>query len=291
LLRAPPVRFLCINALLVTGLALIPASAADEPPTALPTYVVSVARAPQDAATLPIAVRTFGGAELAAAPTLDAALRADPAFSLFRRNSSFSANPTAQGVSLRGVGPSGASRTAVLFDGLPLNDPFGGWITWGQLPALTLDGAEIAHGGGSGTWGNAALGGTVAIASAPLAITGGAAAGEAGSGGLWRTEVAHTQAFDADAVRVNVRAEGFSGFHPLREEDRGSVDRPLDHRHRLAHLAWQHQLAPAMNATLSARLFEEDRGNGTVLQENNTEHFALALEGRDGGQPLWQATA
>jgi len=266
---------------------------AEDEPTVLPTYVVSVARAPQEVTTLPITVRIFSAEDLAAAPTIDAALRVDPAFSLFRRNSSLSANPTAQGVSLRGVGPSGASRTAVLLDGLPMNDPFGGWITWGQVPALTLDGAEIVHGGGSGTWGNAALGGTVAIATAPLDTTQGAAAVQAGSDGLWRGEVAHTQATASGAVRVQARAESFDGFHPLRPDDRGAVDRPLDHRHRLAQVAWRHAIASDTDVRLTARVFDEDRGNGTILQENHTElaHLNLAFEGREGTRPLWQAAA
>ena len=47
-----------------------------------------------------------------------------PGFSLFRRTDSRLANPTAQGVSLRGIGPSGAGRSLVLLDGIPQNDPF-----------------------------------------------------------------------------------------------------------------------------------------------------------------------
>src|ERR1700719_2967877 len=47
---------------------------------------------------------------------LDDRLRQVPGFSLFRRSSSIVANPTTQGVSLRGIGSSGASRTLVLSD-------------------------------------------------------------------------------------------------------------------------------------------------------------------------------
>src|SRR5262249_26072700 len=60
-----------------------------------------------------------------AAPTVDDALRQVPGFTLFRRTGSRVANPTAQGVSLRGIGGSGTSRALVLDDGIPLNDPFG----------------------------------------------------------------------------------------------------------------------------------------------------------------------
>src|SRR6185436_1398888 len=57
----------------------------------------------------------------APAPTLDDALRQVPGFALFRRTGSRTANPTSQGVSLRGIGASGASRALVLDDGIPLN--------------------------------------------------------------------------------------------------------------------------------------------------------------------------
>src|SRR5437016_1192088 len=55
---------------------------------------------------------------------LDDALRSIPGFSLFRRQSSRASHPTTQGVTLRGLGPSGAGRTLVLLDGVPQNDPF-----------------------------------------------------------------------------------------------------------------------------------------------------------------------
>src|SRR5947209_7892095 len=61
---------------------------------------------------------------------LDDRLRQVPGFSLFRRSSSIVANPTTQGVSLRATGSSGASRTLVLWDGIPVNDPFGAGVYW-----------------------------------------------------------------------------------------------------------------------------------------------------------------
>jgi len=73
-----------------------------------------------------------------ASPAIDDTLRQIPGFTLFRRSGSRVANPTSQGVSLRGVGASGASRAVVLDDGIPLNDPFGGWIFWGRVPATSL---------------------------------------------------------------------------------------------------------------------------------------------------------
>ena len=58
--------------------------------------------------------------EQSPAVVADDVLRQVPTFSLFRRTSSIAANPTAQGVSLRGIGPSGVSRTLVLLDDMPV---------------------------------------------------------------------------------------------------------------------------------------------------------------------------
>ncbi len=146
------------------------ASAPPETPVVLPTLVISATRAPQDAATLPLAVDVISADSLRSAPTLaiDDTLRRSAAFSLFRRTGSLTANPTAQGVSLRGIGPSGASRALVLLDGVPLNDPFGGWVAWTKLPSASLDRAEIIRGGGSPAWGGSSLGGVVHLLSTPL---------------------------------------------------------------------------------------------------------------------------
>ena len=73
----------------------------------------------------------------------DDVLRQIPTFSLFRRTSSLASHPTAQGVSLRGIGPSGVSRTLVLLDGVPFNDPFGGWVYWTRVPLDSTDRIEV----------------------------------------------------------------------------------------------------------------------------------------------------
>src|SRR5260370_26657219 len=77
-------------------------------------------------ADTPAAVSVLHSTQLAESPgvNIDDRLRDVPGFTLFRRSSSVVANPTTQGVSLRGIGSSGASRTLGLFDGMPENDPF-----------------------------------------------------------------------------------------------------------------------------------------------------------------------
>ena len=83
--------------------------------------------------------------------------------SLFRRTSSLSSHPTSQGVSLRGIGPSGVSRTLVLVDGTPFNDPFGGWVYWTRVPLEDTDRIEVVDGSSSSLYGNYAMGGVINI--------------------------------------------------------------------------------------------------------------------------------
>ena len=98
-----------------------------------------------------------------AAPTIDDALRQVAGFSLFRRSGSRYANPTAQGVSLRGIGASGASRSLVLFDDVPLNDPFGGWILWNRVVPVAVERMEVLRGGASSLYGSDSLSGAINI--------------------------------------------------------------------------------------------------------------------------------
>ena len=98
-----------------------------------------------------------------AAGALDDALRSTPGFTLFRRSSSRVANPTTQGVTLRGVSGSGASRTLVLADGVPLNDPFGSWVYWNRIPFAAVDRVEVVRGATGDLYGAGSLGGVVQL--------------------------------------------------------------------------------------------------------------------------------
>ncbi|MGH9632416.1 MAG: TonB-dependent receptor, partial [Bryobacteraceae bacterium] len=98
---------------------------------------------------------------------LDDRLRAIPGFSLFRRSSSLVANPTTQGVSLRGLGSSGASRTLVQWDGVPINDPFGGWVYWTRVDPYELERVEVSRGASTSVFGDRAMSGAIAMFSRP----------------------------------------------------------------------------------------------------------------------------
>jgi outer membrane receptor protein involved in Fe transport len=204
-----------------------------------------------------------------AAPTLDDALRQVPGFSLFRRSDSRVSNPTAQGASLRGVGASGASRTLVLLDGVPLNDAFGGWVYWSRVPRIAIERVEVVEGGASDLYGSAALGGVVQAlgrSDAPAAAveasggtqgTGGVSAYMAGESGAWSLRGAG-EAFTTD------------GYVLVPEDERGPVDTAAGGRHVSGTLTLQRRIGAAATF-VRAGAFGESRENGTPLQVNDTE--------------------
>ena len=127
------------------------------------TIVVRAARLSPSPTDPVFSIVRLKAQDLQASPRLDEALKAVPGASLFRRTSSLSANPTSQGVSLRAIAPSGAGRALVTLDGVPQNDPFGGWVIWTALPPEGLSGASVVRGAGAGAYGAGALTGVVSL--------------------------------------------------------------------------------------------------------------------------------
>jgi outer membrane receptor protein involved in Fe transport len=95
--------------------------------------------------------------------TLDDRLHSVAGFQLFRRTSSWTANPTTEGLSLRGLGSTAASRTLVVSDQVPLNDPFGGWVHWDEIPSLAIHQIQLLRGGAADLYGSSAIGGVVDV--------------------------------------------------------------------------------------------------------------------------------
>ncbi len=149
-----------------------PATAQQPVPTyKLPPVIVTSTRtgiSPENATTY-VTVLTHQDIKQSPQLVLDDLLRQVTGFNTFRRSSSIvtapADDPEAQGVTLRGVGPGGASRALVLLDGIPVNDAFGGWIYWDEIPLNSIDRIEVVEGGGSNLWGNEAEGGVIDIIS------------------------------------------------------------------------------------------------------------------------------
>ncbi|UUY01428.1 Plug domain-containing protein [Sphingomonas sp. J315] len=63
-----------------------------------------------------------------------------------------SAHPTAQGISLRGIGGNASSRALLLLDGVPQADPFGGWVPFPATLPQRLARVRVTRGGERLSW-------------------------------------------------------------------------------------------------------------------------------------------
>lgn len=205
----------------------------DAPP-ASDEIVIVAPRLPEAPGERAFSSFSIDAATIATENRLDEALRRAPGVSLFRRSDSATANPTIQGLSVRASAPSGAGRALVLLDGVPLNDPFGGWVIWGALASETIERASIVRGAGAGPYGAGALTGAVQMEEhagqgVGLTLEGGelgyrrvAAFGEAGGG---RASLLLGAAVETSDGWVPVRAGRGAADVPLRSETQSAVAR------------------------------------------------------------------
>lgn len=258
---------------------------------------VTAARLEEPETRAAFAITKLDGEAIRNAPDLrlDDILKQAPGVTLFRRASSLVANPTTQGLALRWTGPNAASRALVLLDGVPLNDPFGGWIYWSAIDPGRIGEVEIIRGGGTGALGNQALMGGLRLHSRrpekALEIDASARRGEFDT-----TQLTAGIGAKHGPLSLSVSGQYFDsdGFHLVPERQRGPVDIPA--ASDLASATGRAELELTEATTLSASLgwFEEDRINGSRLSTNHTDAIDASLGlvvdgGRDAAS--FQATA
>lgn len=231
-------------------------------PADLPDIVVTAARLPPAASEAAFSVVRIGEERLSRETRLDEALRSVPAVSLFRRTSSLAANPTTQGISLRAIAPSGAGRTLVTLDGVPLNDPFGGWVIWSQVPTESLSGLDVVRGAGAGPYGAGALTGVIALrerdgAGGALDLSGGELGGQ-------RLGAASTLSAGRFSLTGALQREVSDGYVPVRGPAAGAADTPLDLETLSGALRLDAAFAGDVALSLRASAYDEERGSGLL---------------------------
>jgi outer membrane receptor protein involved in Fe transport len=257
-------------------------------PTAVEqTASVTATRSNVEIAPTANTTSTLSAADLNEYPalTLDERLRQHAGFELFRRSSTWVANPTSEGISLRGLGSTAASRTLVLSSGVPLNDPFGGWIHWDEMPPETVAAVTLASGGGSDLYGSSALGGVIdVIPAAPsvgrshgvvptLAQADLAAASEDTTNFSARADARQSSWGELIAGQV-FRTDGYILVAP---GVRGAVDVPANVHFENGRVEANRSLPSDGQAFLIGNLLNEAHGNGTPIQTNGTRLWRYIL--------------
>lgn len=239
---------------------------------------VTAARTPLPLDASASSVRIMTGQQLSEAPgfTLDDRLRQVAGFQLFRRTSSWIANPTSQGTSLRGLGSTAASRTLVLSDEVPLNDAFGGWVHWNEIPQLAVRDVELMRGGASDLYGSSAIGGVIDVVPvAPsrfhyVADVFGASKDTSSLNGLL---TAGDKRWSGLGVTTLFRTDGYITTAP---DVRGEVDIPSNVHSQSGRLELRHQIGGTGDVFLRGNLLNEARSNGTPMQTNATRIWRYA---------------
>ncbi len=214
---------------------------------------------------------------------IDDRLRMVPGFTLFRRNSSLVANPTTQGVSLRGVGSTGASRTLVLWDGVPLNDPFGGWIYWTRVPSEEVDRAEVVRGATTSVFGDRTMSGSVALFTRPAEPMRLSLGMEGGNLGTIQPSAGFSHVIQKIGISGFVRAFDTDGYLIVPKERAGRIDTAAGVRFVAGAFKADYSTAKD-RISLKVDVLTEERANGTPFQTNSTSLGTLGANySRDFG--------
>ena len=156
-----------LGALATLPLALVPVAAWAEEEPAAPIVVTGHGlRETPATPAYDVTVLTREALTRAASGRIEDVLAGVAGFQQFRRSDSRSSNPSAQGVTLRAVGGNATSRSLVLLDGVPVADPFFGYIPFSALAPERLSSVRVTRGGGSGAFGAGAVAGTIQLESA-----------------------------------------------------------------------------------------------------------------------------
>jgi outer membrane cobalamin receptor len=244
-----------------------------EPSSVREQVVVSAARTEVRLSDTPGSTILLSTADVTAAPALrvDDVLREVPGFSLFRRSGSRTANPSSQGVSLRGLGGTAASRALVLADGISLVDPFGGWVDWNRLPRAAISTVEVVRGGASNLYGSDAMGGVVQfLMRHPEAP---AFALETSYGNGRTPDLSFWTGSRAGRWDYSLATEMFrtDGFILVPDSVRGSVDTPANSENATVYARIGHGLGANGKIFGRGNYYTDSRNNGTRIQANDTQ--------------------
>ena len=232
---------------------------------------VTAYRAPLGVLESPVTTRLLTQQSLrsTAAVTFDDQLRQLSGVELFRRSSSLVANPTSQGISLRALGSTSASRTLVTEDDDPLNDPLGGWIHWQEQPELSIKDVELVRGGVSDLYGSSAIGGVVNIIQALPSSKGITVRSTFGGEGTYDNSLlatAHHGPWNLFAAGGLIGTDGYIQESP---SQRGPVD-VASNVHSQNALVFAGRDFGNLKLFVRGTGFDESRHNGTPYQINAT---------------------
>jgi outer membrane receptor protein involved in Fe transport len=197
-------------------------------------------------------------------------------------------------VSLRGLGSTAASRSLVVFDDVPLNDPYGGWIHWEELPELAVRSVEVVRGGASDLYGSSAIGGVISVIPVRPEADGLEVETSGGSESTLDEQALATLKQGAWSGLASGGALATDGYTLVAPAFRGTIDQPSN-VHAQDGLATVERALPDGRGDAGGRVFaradvlNELRHNGTPFQYNATRLWrgAAGADWSDFTLRLW----
>lgn len=251
-----------------------------QPTAGTEQVTVTAYRAPLASLESPVttSVLTEQALSATAAVTLDDTVRQLPGVELYRRTSSLVANPSSQGLSLRGLGSTAASRTLVTEDDVPLNDPFAGWIRWQEQPELSIRSVEVVRGGASDLYGSSAIGGVVNVIPVRPTTDGIELRSSYGGEETYDDSVLFQGVHGPWGVLAAGGLLGTDGYILEAPAQRGPVDMPSNVHSQNGMLLAEHH-SGALRLFVRGSGFNDARNNGTPDQTNGTRLWRYATGG------------
>ena len=243
------------------------------PAEVLENVTVTPGRTEQKLGDVAASVNILDATDVRQSPAVvaDDVLRQIPTFSLFTRASSLSSHPTSQGVSLRGIGPSGVSRTLVMADGVPANDPFGGWVYWTRFPTESIDRVEVVDGPSSSLYGNYAMGGVINILSQPPSRRTIELKPQYGNLSSPKLDYFGSDVWGKVGIAVDGAAYDTDGFPIVAEAERGAVDNNASVQFNNTNVKLDYHPSSRIATFMRAGYFHEARNNGKQSTFDGTE--------------------
>ena len=155
-------------------------------------------------------------------------------------------------------------------DGVPQNDPFGGWVIWTGLPSEEIGSAKLVRGAGSGPYGAGALTGVVSLQS--IDSVPGGVAGDISYGSFNDIREAITAGTRVGDTQLTAVAGGESsdGYTPVRGPKAGRADIPLDLHSATGAVSATTDFGP-IASTVRLSGYEEKRSAGLVGTTSNAK--------------------
>jgi outer membrane receptor protein involved in Fe transport len=242
----------------------------------LSSVIISATRTPIEASKTTSTVNVLAPEQVRQSPARESQdlLREVAAVELPRTSSLVGG--TAQIVSIRGVDE---GRTAVLADGIPINDAWGEWIDWGRIPKAMLDRVEVVEGGTSHLYGNGAMGGSISFFTRPLAPGATDLQVDGGNRGAKHAFVGGgIPLIGALTANVSGDYQEKGGYVLTRDPLPGSLDTTTSQIFQ-RNLYTRLNYAPSSNwsAFVAGHLFGDSRNPGTPLSYANRDQRDLSL--------------